>query len=382
MEASMLKALALVACLGIATLVNASVIKPSGFYVMQPLHANNPELSSSVIGSPALTGVHVRDKWSLTEPSKGVYSWIWLDGQINRIRALGKGVTLGVYNGGNSPTWTGAPLVDGTPLPWDSRVTSAYVDFVAQLGAHFSNNPAIHAVHINSPATSGSMEMFLPVGLTSYAGYSDQKVIDVWKLSIDAYAAAFPNSTLVLDIAMAPNSNGAITKAVDDYAWQKLGSRLEVIMCSLKASTSLTAPHVLEQQRMHSLGVVVGDEMVGPSSDTTRFGGTFAQALSIGKQLGDSWYQIYQGDISNIPSNFFPKQGDYNSDGVVDSKDYTTWKEGFGGSYDASGYVAWRKNLPVVGGLSSTAIPEPDQRLIVLLALFLKRRWNGTDRPR
>jgi hypothetical protein len=41
----------------------------------------------------------------------------------------------------------------------------------------------------------------------------------------------------VLDIAMA-GKNGAITKAVDDYAWATLGaSRISYIVCNLKDTT-------------------------------------------------------------------------------------------------------------------------------------------------
>jgi hypothetical protein len=270
---------------------------------MQAVHSQN--VKDTVLSSPSLAGIHIRDEWALVQPTSAGYSFAWMDGQVNRAASLGKQVTLGIYAGQNSPTWLGAPLVGGAPLPWDPKVDAAFVGMVSQLGQHYAANPTIAAVHMTSPATAYSMEMYLPTGLRTTSGYSDQRIIDVWKQSIDAYNAAFPTTTLVLDLAMVPDSRGAITKAVDEYARQVLGERFNAIVCNLKASTSLTAPHFLELQRLHNEGVRIGFEMIGPSSDKARFGGTFAQAMAIGNTAGGSWYQIYQIDVptaSTIPT--------------------------------------------------------------------------------
>jgi hypothetical protein len=286
----------------IATMANATIIQPVGYFVMQPLHGNNPELSNNVISSPKLSGVHIREKWSLLEPNKTTNSFTWLDQQINRAKSLGKQVTLGIYEGTNSPNWVTTKRVNGAPLPWDTNTVDAHLAMVAALGQHFNGNPTISAVHISSPASYESMEMHLSSGMYNNSGYSDAKIIDVWKKSIDAYAKAFTNVALVLDVAMVPNSRGAVTNAVIDYAQAKLGEQINFIHCSLKASTSLTAPHHLAVVNAHKEGSRIGFEMVGPSSDRSRFGGTFAQAINIGNTAGASWYQIYQGDIQYIPN--------------------------------------------------------------------------------
>jgi hypothetical protein len=47
--------------------------------------------------------------------------------------------------------------------------------------------------------------------------------------------------------------------------------------------------------------------MIGPSTNTARFGGPFSAALSIGQSAGADWYQIYQPDQDKIPANYvFP----------------------------------------------------------------------------
>lgn len=283
----------------------ATIAQPSGYYIMQAVHSQN--VKDNVLASSSLAGMHVRDEWALMQPTASSYSFSWMDSQVARAARLGKQVTLGIYAGQNSPTWLGAQMVGGAPLPWDPHVDAEFVQMVVQLGQHYATNPAIVAVHISSPATAYSMEMYLPNGVTRASGYSDQSIINVWKQSIDAYNAAFPNTTLVLDLAMVPDARGAITKAVDEYARQVLGNRFNAIICNLKASTSTTAPHYRELLRLRDEGVRIGFEMVGPSN-SPRFEGSFGEALAIGQAAGGKWYQIYQQDIPAIPKSLLAAQ--------------------------------------------------------------------------
>src|SRR3954452_13942894 len=137
----------------VANMASAAVIQPVGYFVMQPLHGNNPVLTNTVISSPKLAGVHIREKWSLLEPTKTTNSFTWLDGQVARAKSLGKQVTLGIYEGTNSPSWVTSQTVNGAPLPWDANVMTAHLAMVADLGNHFRGNSTISAVHISSPAT-------------------------------------------------------------------------------------------------------------------------------------------------------------------------------------------------------------------------------------
>jgi hypothetical protein len=255
---------------------------------MQPLHNNNPVLRDSVIASPQLTGVHIRDSWALTETTRGSYNLTWLDQQVTRAKNLGKLTTLGIYAGAdNDPRWN--DLVSFTKL-------------VSAFGAKFDSNPTVAAVHISAPqVTNESMEMHLP---PSWHG-TDAAAILIWKSSIDAYAIAFPTKPLILDVAWA-GKNGAITRAVDDYARAKLGDRIMFIICSLKDSTSMTAPHMKELDRMRQLGSTIGFEMVGPSG-TSRFG-DFQTAINKGESMGSNFYQIYQGDIDEIHGAAFSRE--------------------------------------------------------------------------
>jgi Beta-galactosidase len=330
----------------------AQVRQPHGFYIMQSLHAKS--VSDSILASPQLSGIHLRDAWDLLEPAPGVFSFSWLDGQLARAKAADKQVTLGIYTGKHSPSWLGVPLVSGVPTPWDPRVTAANDAMIAALGQKYANDPSVVAVHMSAPATDASMEMHYPSGLTKAPGYSDAAVIQSWESSIDAYSQAFPNTALVLDLAMVPDVRGAVTNAVVDYAESTLGERVNFIHNSLHATTSLSyGPQALVTE-LGQQGYNVGFEMLSPST-SSRFGGTFGQALAIGQAAGADWYQIYQPDQKNIPANYvFPPAP-------------------LGVSVDVGGVV----------GLSlstSIAIPEPSSVLMLLIAvptLLIGRRWRS-----
>ncbi len=379
-----------------------SMRQPMSFFVMQAVH--NENVSDSVLASPKLQGIHIRDDWQRVEPASNVMSFSWIDGQIARAKSLGKQVTLGVYTGNNSPSWLGVPLVDGVPIPWDPTVIAAHNELVAELGNRYRNETAIAAVHISAPATDASLEMHYPTGLTGIAGYSDALVIDSWKSAIDAYAAAFPNNALVLNVAMAPDINGAVTFPVIDYARQVLGPRANFIHNSLKASTNPTAAHHSTIVDLGMDGERIGFEMVSPSIDEVRFGGPLVDALALGEQAGAGWYQIYQADVPLIPA--VPDVvGDYNFNSVVDAADYTVWRDTLGhavvrgtgadangdGFIDGSDFSLWKSSLGATFGsgtgggsalaaASHGAVPEPASWLLAIVALLSWAKFTARQR--
>lgn len=63
--------------------------------------------------------------------------------------------------------------------------------------------------------------------------------------------------------------------------------------------------------------------------------------------------------------------GDFNGDGVVDARDYTTWRDGLGTTFTAADYEEWRANY---GGGTSAAAPSsaataPEPTALALLAV-------------
>jgi hypothetical protein len=79
-----------------------------------------------------------------------------------------------------------------------------------------------------------------------------------------------------------------------------------------------------------------------------------------------------------------PTPGDFNLDGVVDSADYVTWRDGLGTTYTQSDYDLWRSHFGQTMGSGSalgvsSAVPEPMSLLLVcgglaVLAASMRRR--------
>lgn len=309
------------AVIGERQLYAGEIRQPLGFYVMQAVH--NQNVKDSVIANPKLTGFHVRDEWQLIEKTSNNYDWSWIDGQLARANRLNKQVTLGIYTGNNSPTWLGVPRVDNVPIPWDPKVVAEHAQMVAQLGAKYANHPRVDAVHISGTTTSESLEMFYPDGLKNVAGYSDQNVLNSWKSAIDAYGAAFPNNSLILNLAIIPKwPTATITHQVIDYAQAKLGDRATFQVNSLKArwdSSKYQPPdpravapaHLQLIYDLAEEGEWVGWEMVGPSNDANRFKGPFEDAIYLGELADPQYYQIYASDVPRIPNGitFGPPSG-------------------------------------------------------------------------
>ncbi len=95
----------------------------------------------------------------------------------------------------------------------------------------------------------------------------------------------------------------------------------------------------------------------------------------IGMALGAGFVALKQPDV-----------GDYNFDGVIDDRDYQTWRTSFGsttslaadgnhnGVVDAADYVMWRNGMVTFASAHAStpsAVPEPSSVAIVLLACVL-----------
>ncbi len=252
---------------------------PTGNYVMQAVGRQN--VNDSVLSSPNVAGFHVRDSWDDIQPDyKNEFDWGFYDQQLIRGSRIHRFVTLGLYAGtSNDPSW-GNSLTDFTNL-------------VAAFGKRYDSNPLVTAVHLSAPqVTNNSMELYPP---SSWHGTDAQRET-IWERSIDAYSSAFPSKTLILDYAM----GDTVAHVVAEYARRVLGARFEAIVCNLKADTNVNARHIQGLELLRSEGVRIGFEMVGPSTDTSRFGGSFQSAIAIGNKLGGSFYQVYQADVPKL----------------------------------------------------------------------------------
>jgi hypothetical protein len=93
--------------------------------------------------------------------------------------------------------------------------------------------------------------------------------------------------------------------------------------------------------------------------------------------------------VPAIPDNFFSLPGDYNHNGIVDTTDYTVWRDSLGqiglglatdgnvsGQIDAGDCDVWKANFLAITGSGSVAsadaaIPEPVTLVLTLLGALL-----------
>ena len=215
------------------------------------LHSYLRALYADLLANPAISGITVGVHWDNIQLSETTYDWSYLDDAFDAATVAQKSVQLIITPGFDSPQWllakipscdglfnNGAPTDCGSvtfdgfpqeqrsdnkvlPLPWNSVYKAAWQNFLTQLNARYSANPAFVCIAVAGPV-GPSDEMILPTtandaaiqpsGLSvddtwaalikhsfpdnsSYQG-SDQVFIDEWKQVIDAYERIFSGVTL------------------------------------------------------------------------------------------------------------------------------------------------------------------------------------------
>lgn len=104
-----------------------------------------------------------------------------------------------------------------------------------------------------------------------------------------------------------------------------------------------------------------------------------SQLIYRADQEVDQLYQLYSVEL-NLGSA--PLSGDFNSDGVVDTADYTKWRDGLGSLYTESDYTMWKTNFGRQSGAGALAtVPEPHSLTVlaafVVSGLLLHRRQSS-----
>ncbi len=164
-----------------------------------------------------VVGGHVTVQWKTLDAVAGSYNWAWLDEFLARDAALGKvdGVGLDPYDGpccGGSgvPEYVKAQRPDveitcrteALPAYWRPSFKDAYGRFIADFGRRFNGDPRIAFLQIGvgmfgetQPGRDEHDACLEAAGLSSAAW------LDYAKWAIDAYAAAFPDTPLILEYA-------------------------------------------------------------------------------------------------------------------------------------------------------------------------------------
>ena len=363
------------------------VASPSEFYVLQGVDKSLPD---SVFAAPRLDGFTIRISWRKLHEE----GFAWLDEQVHRGDQFGVNVQLRVMAGVQAPdNLVGVSYFDylsedsngvtsfrRAPVPWDAAMQAHWRDLVSVLGMRYGDNPRIQVVHV--PSFANTSEMHMPQEVTELAGYSSRRLAESWAAMAEPLTGAFLQSVVALNYATPSQSR--IAKEDSEWLLEQLagmaGERAGYQANDLSADVTLDRNkyEVLIAQR--ELGRRIGFQMLS-ASHSSRFSGSFLDAVAIGSQAGAQWYEIYAADIENLPP-----VGDYNLNGIVDAVDYVVWRDKLGliGEFtaadgnsddrvDAGDYQIWKSHFgqSSANNQNLVLVPEPATGLFVVMAISL-----------
>jgi hypothetical protein len=269
-----------------------------GVYV---LNSMEEAFKSGFLSSSTIRGISPRIKWSTVEPSEGRYNWSYLDSVFQDATRSNKTVILRVHPGTSSPEWVyqaGAkrlkrPGFPGSmPAPWDPIYLTKWTNFVKVLGQRYGGNSSLYIVGIAGP-TMGSIEFHLlgPKAEWERAGYTPAKVLDAWKTCIDAFAQAFPNKAIALNITFQILGDRQLPEQIVEYGLNTYKNRVFIQGNWLSVDTP---PGRLNVMRQFSARTTVGFQMLGTSE---RMKG-LRKAIDNGLAGGASYLEIYASDFA------------------------------------------------------------------------------------
>jgi hypothetical protein len=313
----------------VAQEVNAAV--PKGVFALAP---SGKPCTASVLNNPNVDGLSIREDWKDLEPSEGSYNWTFLDSEVARATAAGKSVLLRISTQANKPAWVTAAVTAAggsfytfddngvtttIPVFWDPTFLAKKKAMIAALGARFGNNPTVKIVAV-SFANATSEDWNVPHNPTEIqkwlaVGYTPDKLLSAGKDIITTAINAFPSQYLTL----ATGSDGDLDPDRDYVArnvvlWARATwpNRLIVQKNNL-ASYSPIAPgtNTIFDLLWDSRPDVAGQMLWNCSGDssyrmnagvTADPAGILHKAVNIGYGYGMNYIEIYQTDITNLPS--------------------------------------------------------------------------------
>lgn len=275
-------------------------------------------VEQSALKLPFIAGVSIRASWEAIQPEEERFDWNYLDSVLQEVKKANKKAMLRILPGTHSPDWVykkGVAVIEfkdpnphhktfgevrKIPLPWDETYLKLWTNFVRELGKRYAFNTSIVLVHMAGPTLS-SAEMHLPKKgsvrrLIQEAGYSKETLISAWKKVIDAYAVAFPASSLALNISIPFRNDGAMEEIIK-YGISRLGQRLCIQGNWLSAHTMDSFhPYKVMHDLYKNKAVNVGFQMLGAAKNESRQG-SLDTAIQKGLNAGANYFEIYEIDI-------------------------------------------------------------------------------------
>ena len=276
------------------------------------------DVEPSVLQLPFVAGVSIRASWSAIEPEEGKFDWGYIDNALDEVKKAKKKAMLRILPGVHSPAWIykkGVATIEfkdtnpghktygeitRMPLPWDETYIRRWTNFVYALGKRYGSDDTLVLVHMAGP-TVRSAEMHLPKKgggkrLVEDYGYSRDRIVATWGKVIDAYAGAFPEKALALNIAIPLRNDGAM-EGIIQYGIKKLGQHLCIQGNWLNAYTKDSFhPYEVILNLKKNSNATIGFQMLGAVKNESRQG-PLEESVQKGINAGARYFEIYEADI-------------------------------------------------------------------------------------
>jgi len=280
---------------------------------------------NSLLANQSVDGLTLLEKisWKDIEPSEGSFNWEGIDPIITKARTYKKKIMLRIVAGTYTPDWVYAAgaqkfeFIDLNPnhatygqtmympLPWDEVYLEKWADFIKTFGERYNNEPLVTIIQMTGGGWGGEMHLPEKTNETLWLsyGYSEEKLINAWKIIIDSYAGAFPNKQIAIDIATPVHFGDDPFQIVEDvvaYGYQKAGSQFSVQGNWLAANTQDDFPEYA-LIKSYSSKTSVGFQMIWSYTQDNgqRLGGTLRDSIQRGLDAGAKYLEIFLVDIQN-----------------------------------------------------------------------------------
>jgi len=297
----------------------------TGLWVAQRVPENTSEMTefeSMVRTNPYLSGVCLHIGWKELEKESGHLDFSAIDKTVAVLRRIGRKYELGVNPGVDTP-----PLVyqEGAqsfqtratnphrpnfgqtvviPVPWDSIYQSHFSHVIQQLGERYAADPLCVSVVLTCANFMGA-EMHLPKSPEDRAkwnamGYSEAKLLEVYKKYTDEWAKAFPKQAISLHLSQVLDLPSRFFERIVDYGVNKYPERFTIQNCQLsgrKEDTGLQSYDLVQKYRdraSHGFQSVAGFSHSGE-----RMGSIQMAVLNVVHAKGEYW-ELWHGDGLSI----------------------------------------------------------------------------------
>jgi diadenosine tetraphosphate (Ap4A) HIT family hydrolase len=244
-------------------------------------------------------GLSIRVTWKKLEPNKNRFDWTYLDKQVKKARDAKVYYRIRLMAQIHSPAWTTQHwirvkprpnLAAGViPVPWARDYMRNLGRTLKQICQRYYNDKLFIAVDV--PGVWESAEWHTPQELYQHPGYTDVRMANAIIRRVKVLNRFAPPHCLVI-------MNHSYTK-YSDLVLNRVYRMRRPVGCQMNALKADTNTHWVGFTKIrdwYTNGKPAGFQMVGPSQNRERFGGTLLEAINKASPWA-RWYEVYRGDV-------------------------------------------------------------------------------------